>query len=469
MSLNNKQLNKKNNNSASSRFGNNNITTAPKSKIIIATGLCLGMSSLLLTGCNSVKSNSNEDSIAVSSAQSANNTSSKPKTIVGYSYGTRPQYLVDNMDESPLKQQLKACEGQIAKKSDFSISHRGAPLQYPEHTLDGYMAAARMGAGVLECDVAFTKDKQLVCRHAQNDLHTTTNILSTPLAKKCSTPPRVNSRGKLSNAKNVECRTSDLTLEEFKSLRGKMDAANTEAKTLDEYMNATADWRTDLYSQNGQLLTLDEHIKLTEELGLKHTPELKSPSEKMPFGDYTQDQYRTQLIESYKKAGVAANDLYPQSFDIEDVKFWNENYPDYVQNAVYLIDDSNETAKGTTFDKNDPRTWKHSLQQLKDMGVNIIAPATWLLVTTDNKGNMMPSEYAKEAQHAGLKIITWSIERSGPLANGGGWYYTGLDDAINNDGDLMNYIDVLAQDVGVMGIFSDWPATVTYYANCKGL
>ena len=68
---------------------------------------------------------------------------------------------------------------------------------------------------------------------------------------------------------------------------------------------------------------------------------------------------------------------------------------------------------------------------------------------------MMPSEYAKEANKAGLKIITWSIERSGPLANSGGWYYTGLDDAINNDGDLMSFIDVLAQEVGVMGIFSD--------------
>ena len=29
-----------------------------------------------------------------------------------------------------------------------------------------------------------------------------------------------------------------------------------------------------------------------------------------------------------------------------------------------------------------------------------------------------------------------------------------------------NVLDVLAQDVGVEGVFSDWPATVTYYANC---
>ena len=30
-------------------------------------------------------------------------------------------------------------------------------------------------------------------------------------------------------------------------------------------------------------------------------------------------------------------------------------------------------------------------------------------------------------------------------------------------------LDALAQDVGVVGVFSDWPATVTYYANCAGL
>ena len=46
-----------------------------------------------------------------------------------------------------------------------------------------------MGAGVVECDVTFTKDKALVCRHSQCDLHTTTNILYIPaLANKCTTP-----------------------------------------------------------------------------------------------------------------------------------------------------------------------------------------------------------------------------------------------------------------------------------------
>lgn len=37
------------------------------------------------------------------------------------------------------------------------------------------------------------------------------------------------------------------------------------------------------------------------------------------------------------------------------------------------------------------------------------------------------------------------------------------------DGDVFKVLDVLAKDVGVIGVFSDWPATTTYYANCMGL
>jgi hypothetical protein len=65
-----------------------------------------------------------------------------------------------------------------------------------------------------------------------------------------------------------------------------------------------------------------------------------------------------------------------------------------------------------------------------------------------------------------------AIERPARLINalddGGGWYYRTVTAAIDNDGDMLEVLDVLAQDVGI-GIFSDWPATVTFYANCMGL
>src|SRR5438445_6519066 len=74
--------------------------------------------------------------------------------------GPRPFYLVDTMKDGPLKSELSKCTGPF-RKTDFSIDHRGAALQFPEHSRESYSATARMGAGVTECDVTFTKDRQL--------------------------------------------------------------------------------------------------------------------------------------------------------------------------------------------------------------------------------------------------------------------------------------------------------------------
>ena len=118
----------------------------------------------------------------------------------GVQLGPRPYYLVEDMDESKLKDELERCSEGPFEKTDFSIGHRGAGLQFPEHTQESYVAAARMGAGIIECDVTFTADRELVCRHSQCDLHTTTNILATDLAGKCSVPPEFDADGKLTNA-----------------------------------------------------------------------------------------------------------------------------------------------------------------------------------------------------------------------------------------------------------------------------
>ena len=90
--------------------------------------------------------------------------------------GPRPFYLVDKMDPSRLQRELQRCADRpFFYQTDFSIGHRGGgTLQFPEHTKESHEAGARMGAGVLECDVTFTRDGELVCRHDQCDLHTTT-------------------------------------------------------------------------------------------------------------------------------------------------------------------------------------------------------------------------------------------------------------------------------------------------------
>ncbi|OQW40356.1 MAG: glycerophosphodiester phosphodiesterase [Proteobacteria bacterium SG_bin4] len=388
--------------------------------------------------------------------------------------GPRPYFLVNDMDSGPLKDKLKSCENGPFKRTDFSIGHRGAALQFPEHTKESYEAAARMGAGILECDVTFTQDKELVCRHSQCDLHTTTNILETALAAKCSVPfePAVyDSEGNLISPANAKCCTSDITLDEFKTLKGKMDSANPLATTVSGYLNGTADWRTDLYATRGTLLTHKESIELFKSLGTKMTPELKSPSVPMPFDGFTQQDYAQKLIDEYREAGVSASRVWPQSFDLNDILYWIQNEPEFGKQAVYLDGRYEESS----FNHRDPATWSPSMEQLVAAGVKIIAPPMWMLLEVES-GDIVPSIYAKKAKEAGLDIITWSFERDGPLNNGGGWYFQTLnglnpnplnpESVIDNDGDMYDALHVLAQKVRVLGIFSDWPATVTYYANC---
>ena len=382
----------------------------------------------------------------------------KPQNV---QVGPRPYYLVEDMDPGPLKHRLQQCSEKPLLKTDFSIGHRGAALQFPEHTKESYEAAARMGAGIVECDVTFTKDKQLVCRHAQNDLHTTTNILEMPLAQKCTrgfTPAEFNADGSLKTPASAECRTSDITLAEFKTLKGKMDALNPRATTVAEFMGGTPNFRTDLYAYNGTLLTHAESIALFKDLGVKMTPELKSPSVPMPFDGFTQEQYAQKMIDEYKAAGVSPLDVWAQSFDLKDVLYWIKNEPAFGKQAVYL-DDANVPSELPS---------AADLMSYRAQGVNIVAPPIWALIAL--RGNrIVPSQYTVNAKAAGLDIITWTLERSGLLTDGGGFYYQTVSDVINKPGDTMKVLDVLARDVGILGIFSDWPGTVTYYANCMGL
>nr|WP_153912540.1 glycerophosphodiester phosphodiesterase family protein [Shewanella sp. TC10] len=410
---------------------------------------------LLISGCNDDDDN-NE----------AGEVSPLLNRTVVVSVGPRPTFLVEQMQESDLKAQLAQCAGDVMYRHDFSIGHRGAAMQFPEHTKESYQAAIDSGAGIVECDVTFTQDKELVCRHSQCDLATTTNILAIPeLAAKCSVPfsPADLANGVMATA---QCCTSDITLAEFKMLEGKMDGANPNATTVEEFMAGTANWRTDLYSGSGTLMTHAESITMFKAAGVKMTPELKSASVVMPFDGFSQQDYAQKMLDEYVAADVSPAMVYPQSFNLDDVKYWISNTPDFADQAVYL-DDRYDLAD---FDPQNSMTWSPTMDELANEGVKIVAPPLWVLVTLDAENQIVPSEYAVAAKAAGLNIITWTLERSGLLTQGaGGWYYQSITDAVDNEGDAFELLDVLTKEVGVMGVFSDWPATVTYYANCVGI
>ena len=375
--------------------------------------------------------------------------------------GARPFFLVEGMDKSRLKDKLQRCESGPFRRSTFSIAHRGAPLQFPEHTKESYEAGALQGAGIVECDVTFTKDGELVCRHAECDLHTTTNIVATELNNKCSTPWS-------GPGSSPKCCASDLTLQEFKSLKGKMDASNPAATTAEGYLGGTASWRTDLYNSRGTLLTLRESIELNRRLGVKHTPELKEGDPQRittVFGG--QENYAQRMLDEYKAVGVDPRDVFAQSFNKNDVLYWITHEPRFGRQAVYL-DDIDPTVNPPK-----PRISLEELQQLRRAGVRIVAPPIFALLAVDANDRIVPSQYARDIRNTGFDIITWSFERADlrrGAANAGFYYlFDPTGRAVKKDSDMYKALDALAQQVRIRGIFSDWPATVTYYANCMGL
>jgi glycerophosphoryl diester phosphodiesterase len=374
--------------------------------------------------------------------------------------GVRPAFLIAGMQDSELKRRLLSCQDDLVRRTKFSIAHRGAPLQFPEHTKESYDAGARMGAGIVECDVTFTKDGQLVCRHDECDLHTTTNITNTELNASCSVP--------WSGAGSTpKCCASDITLAQFKSLKGKMDASNPAATTAAGYLGGTASWRTDLFNSRGTLLTLKESIALNRRNGVGHTPELKAGQAarvNAVFG--SQAKYAQAMIDEFKRAGVNPKDVWAQSFNLDDVLYWIRNEPRFGRQAVYL--DDVDPSSGF------PPLTVAELRDIRRQGVRIFAPPIPALLAVDDSSNsLVPSQYAEEIKAAGLDIITWSFERA-DLRRGaafGGFYaaYDPQGKVVKTDSDMYLALDALAQDVGVIGVFSDWPGTVSYYASCLGL
>jgi glycerophosphoryl diester phosphodiesterase len=187
------------------------------------------------------------------------------------------------------------------------------------------------------------------------------------------------------------------------------------------------------------------------------TPELKSASVPMPFDGFTQQAYAQKLIDEYKAAKVPPSQVWPQSFDIGDVLYWIQNEAAFGRQAVYL-DDAATVADLPS---------QAELAGYRAQGINIVAPPIFALLDRDAGGRIVPSQYAMDARHAGLDIIAWSLERSGSIAGGtSDFYYQTIGAGLQREGDMLEVVDVLAQEVGVLGIFSDWPATTTFYASC---
>jgi len=371
-------------------------------------------------------------------------------------YFERVLQLVHALDEGELRQQLLACKDKPITPSEFSIAHRGAPLGYPEHTLEGYIAAARMGAGVIECDVTFTQDGHLVCRHSQCDLHRTTNILKTPLASQCTQTFRPARAGHPAEAK---CCTSDITLAQFRKLCGRRDQVSPAANTVAEYLHELPSPVSAEPVSCGTLMTHAESIALIDQLGASFIPELKAPQVAMPFRGMSQADYANKMLGEYTTAGINSQRVSPQSFVFTDIQHWIAQSPAFADQVVYL----DPRGRQVGF-----RPSLADMQTLRAQGVTTLAPPIPMLLQLDDQGRIQATDYARYAHQAGLKLMTWTFE-NGAATDPDNWLYRSLPQYVQHESQILEVLHALHTQAGISGIFSDWPATTTYYANCFDL
>jgi glycerophosphoryl diester phosphodiesterase len=247
--------------------------------------------------------------------------------------GPRPFFLVNGMQDGRLKDRLMQCQNGPFYRTDFSIGHRGAGLQFPStrRVVRGRGAVARHRRvrrhvhqdGQLVCGTpsATCTRRPISCHAAERPVHSIVDRPGRPepgaemLRQRRDTP-------------------------EFKSLKGKMDASIPVRRLPRAISGRTATWRTDLYTSRGTLLTHAESIQLIKSLGGKFTPELKYPDNPdrviAIFG--SQQNYAQKMIDEYKNAGIDPKDVWPQSFNIGDILYWIQNEPRFGKQAVYLDD-----------------------------------------------------------------------------------------------------------------------------------
>ena len=137
-------------------------------------------------------------------------------------------------------------------QSPLVIGHRGAAGYLPDHTLEGYELAIKLGADYIEPDLVATKDGRLIARHEPN-ITSTTDVASHPEFASRETTKVVD------GVAETGWFASDFTLKEIKTLRAIQPLAERpqqfngrfEIPTLQEVIDLAKRWSKKLDRQIG--------------------------------------------------------------------------------------------------------------------------------------------------------------------------------------------------------------------------
>jgi glycerophosphoryl diester phosphodiesterase len=273
------------------------------------------------------------------------------------------------------------------------FGHRGAAGYRPEHTLDSYELAARMGADFIEPDLVSTKDGVLVARH-ENEISGTTDVADRPeFADRRAT-------------KTIDGRsitgwfTEDFTIAELRTLRAKERIAEVRQ-------------RNTLYNGRYQVPTLQEVIDLAKKLSkelrrnIGIAPETKHPTYFRSIGLPLEPG----LVQTLNRNNLNHPDarVVVQSFEVGNL---------IELNRVLRVDLVQLTeAQGAPYDfiaSGDPRTYADLITPagLREIATyaDVLGPEKGQIIPRNAEGFLQqPTTLVTNAHAAGLQVVPYTF------------------------------------------------------------
>jgi glycerophosphoryl diester phosphodiesterase len=313
------------------------------------------------------------------------------------------------------------------------IAHRGASGYRPEHTLESYRLAIRLGADYIEPDLVSTRDGVLVARH-ENEISGTTDVAAHPEFAGRRTTKAVD------GVAVTGWFTEDFTLDELRTLRA------TERLCRVRPQNATFDRRFPIPTFQEIIdLALAEGRRLGRPIGVY--PETKHPSHFASIGLSLEEP----LVATLHRNGLRGPDapVLIQSFEVGSLRKLARLTG---VRLIQLLDSVGAPADGAPpyADLVTPA----GLQSIAEYAVGIGADKE-LLVPRSATGKLLAANaVVHNAHEAGLTVHAWTFRAENR--------FLPLDFRIGSDpdarGDIVSEYELFLR-LGVDGVFTDHPDT----------
>ena len=316
------------------------------------------------------------------------------------------------------------------------FGHRGAPGYRPEHTLESYALAARLGADYVEPDLVPSRDGALVCRH-ENEISTTTDVAEHPeFADRRTTKvvDGVRTRGWF---------TEDFTLAELRELGA--------TERIPELRPANT-----AHDRRHGVPTFQEVLDLAGELSVELgrrvgvAPEVKHPSHFARSGLALEPA----LVAVLERNGLNRADarVVVQSFEVGNLREL-----DRCSEVALLQLLADSGAPQDLAEAGDPRTYADLATPagLRELAAHAdyIGPDAGLVLPTDERGFLTgPTRLVAAAHDAGLRVLPYTVRAENAFLPAD--FRSGGEPA--EHGDVRGYFAALSSE-RIDAVFTDQP------------